>query len=124
LGHVTHLQKNNYKWFNCRRKKDSIAIKQLFNTALTTGKSYLWLKDLTQNIGGRLSGSAEAEKAVQWGKSLMSNVGLDSVWLQPVMVPHWVRGAKEIANYTTNGKEKNVPICALGFSVATPKTEF
>jgi len=52
----------------------------------------------------------------------MNEVGLDSVWLQPVMVPHWVRGQKEIANYTINGVKKNVPICALGFSVATPNT--
>ena len=36
------------------------------------------------------------------------------------MVPHWVRGVKEIARYTANGIEKNVPICALGFSIATP----
>ncbi|MEN8964939.1 MAG: M20/M25/M40 family metallo-hydrolase [Polaribacter sp.] len=103
-------------------KKDSTSIKTLFNSALTDGKSYEWLRDLTQNIGGRLSGSLEAAEAVEWGAKLMKNVGLDSVWLQPVMVPHWVRGEKEIATYTTNKTQKNVPICALGFSVATPKT--
>lgn len=103
-------------------KKDSTQIKTIFNSALTEGKSYEWLRELTQNIGGRLSGSAEAEKAVYWGKALMENAGLDSVWLQPVMVPHWVRGAKEIATYTINGEQKNVPIAALGFSIATPKT--
>ena len=100
-------------------KQDSVNIKQLFDSALTEGKSYKWLRDLTQNIGGRLSGSAEAQKAVEWGEKLMKEVGLDSVWLQPVMVPHWVRGEKEIANYKVNGIEKNVPICALGFSIAT-----
>ncbi|MCI2229858.1 M20/M25/M40 family metallo-hydrolase [Polaribacter sp. MSW13] len=103
-------------------KIDSANIKTLFNSALTDGKSYEWLRDLTQNIGGRLSGSPEAAKSVLWGEKLMKEVGLDSVWLQPVMVPHWVRGEKEIATYTINGEEKNVPICALGFSVATPKT--
>lgn len=102
-------------------KLDSTNIKQIFNTALTKGQSYEWLRDLTKNIGGRLSGSPEAAKAVQWGEKLMKEVGLDSVWLQPVMVPHWVRGEKEKAYYTVNGKRKNVPICALGFSVATPK---
>jgi hypothetical protein len=102
-------------------KIDSTKIKTLFNSALTTGESYEWLRDLTQNIGGRLSGSPEAAKAVIWGEKLMTQVGLDSVWLQPVMVPHWVRGNKEVANYLINGKEKNVPICALGFSIATPK---
>jgi carboxypeptidase Q len=101
-------------------KQDSVNIKQLFDSALTEGKSYKWLRDLTQNIGGRLSGSAEAQKAVEWGEKLMKEIGLDSVWLQPVMVPHWVRGEKEIANYKVNGIQKNVPICALGFSIATP----
>lgn len=102
-------------------KIDSTNIKSLFNSALTEGQSYEWLRDLTSNIGGRLSGSPEAQKAVEWGEALMREVGLDSVWLQPIMVPHWVRGEKEIANYKVNGKKKNVPICALGFSVATPK---
>lgn len=102
-------------------KKDSTHIKQFFNTALTEGKSYEWLRDLTQNIGGRLSGSPEAAKAVVWGEQLMKNVGLDSVWLQPVMVPHWVRGEKEQAYYTINNQQKQVPICALGFSIATPE---
>lgn len=101
-------------------KKDSTNIKHLFNTALMEGQSYEWLRDLTSNVGGRLSGSPEAAKAVKWGEALMNEVGLDSVWLQPVMVPHWVRGEKEVANYAVNGQKKNVPICALGFSVATP----
>lgn len=105
---------------SAEEKQDSVNIKKLFDSALTEGKSYEWLRDLTQNIGGRLSGSLEAQKAVEWGEKLMKEVGLDSVWLQPVMVPHWVRGEKEIANYTVNGIQKNVPICALGFSIATP----
>jgi len=101
--------------------RDSTKIKNLFNTALTQGESYEWLRDLTQNIGGRLSGSPEAAKAVIWGEKLMNRVGLDSVWLQPVMVPHWVRGEKETANYLIDGEKRKVPICALGFSVATPE---
>ncbi|WP_431164949.1 M20/M25/M40 family metallo-hydrolase [Tenacibaculum halocynthiae] len=106
--------------FSVEEKKDSTNIKHLFNTALTQGKSYEWLRDLTSNIGGRLSGSPEAAKAVIWGEKIMNEVGLDSVWLQPVMVPHWVRGEKEEANYTINGNKIDVPICALGFSIATP----
>ncbi len=125
-------------WFSCKHntapktsiqtldlsseeKIDSTHIKQFFNSALTQGQSYEWLRDLCKNVGGRLSGSPEAAKAVIWGKNLMTQVGLDSVWLQPVMVPHWVRGEKEQAHYTINGIKKEVPICALGFSIASPK---
>ena len=111
----------NHTSLSAEEKVDSTNIKQFFNSALTQGKSYEWLRDLTQNIGGRLSGSPEAQKAVEWGEKVMKEGGLDSVWLQPVMVPHWVRGEKEEAYYTVNGTKKEVPICALGFSVATPK---
>jgi len=114
-------QKEETKSFSSiEHKIDSTNIKHIFNRALTEGKSYEWLRDLTKNIGGRLSGSPEAAKAVEWGENLMKEVGLDSVWLQPVMVPHWVRGEKEKAYYAVNNKKKQVPICALGFSIATP----
>ncbi len=105
--------------FSKEEKIDSTHIKHFFNSVLTEGKSYEWLRDLTTNVGSRLSGSDGAAKAVVWGEKLMKEIGLDSVWLQPVMVPHWVRGEKEIANYTINGQQRNVPICALGGSIAT-----
>lgn len=110
----------NANVLSTEEKADSTQIKHIFNTALTKGKSYEWLRDLTSNIGSRLSGSEGAAKAVVWGEELMKEVGLDSVWLQPVMVPHWVRGEKETAHYTVNGKKYQVPICALGGSIATP----
>jgi carboxypeptidase Q len=124
---IVSCTQNNEKSLNSGglsslEKIDSTNIKKLFDSALTDGKSYEWLRDLTQNIGGRLSGSPEAAKSVIWGEKIMKEVGLDSVWLQPVMVPHWVRGEKETASYTTDGIKKNVPICALGFSIATPKS--
>ena len=101
-------------------KTDSIAIKQIFNTALTNGQCYEWLDELSNDIGGRLSGSPEAQLAVEWGEKLLTNLEFDKVWLQPLMVPHWVRGEKEEAHYLANNTKYDVPICALGSSVATP----
>ncbi len=99
---------------------DSLAIRNIYNEALGNGQSYEWLRYLTQQIGPRLSGSEGAQKAVDWTKQLMEKQGFDRVFLQEVMVPHWVRGAKEVA-YIQNGKQKiTVPIAALGGSVATP----
>ena len=117
----TTLEKKISEDLSSEQRKDSSAIKKIFNSVLKEGKSYEWLRDLTQNIGGRLSGSPEAAEAVVWGEKLMNQIGLDSVWLQPVMVPHWVRGEKESASYTSNGIQKKVPICALGFSIPTPE---
>ncbi len=69
-----------------------------------------------------MSGSKGAAEAVEYTKRQLESIGLDKVYLQEVMVPHWVRGEKETA-YILDGKVKtNVPICALGGSVATPKT--
>ena len=102
-------------------QKDAIQIKAFFDTALTNGQAYEWLRDLTQNIGGRMSGSPQAQQAVEWSEQLMKDAGFDKVWLQPVMVPHWVRGEKEAANYSINGQKIDVPVCALGGSIATPE---
>ncbi|PRZ21679.1 M28 family peptidase [Flavobacterium granuli] len=96
-------------------------IKKIYNSALTNSKCYSWLDHLSNQIGGRLSGSANAEKAVQYTKAQLETLGLDRVYLQEVMVPKWVRGEKETA-YIQDGKNKtSVAICALGGSVATPK---
>ncbi|GAB3977258.1 M28 family peptidase [Spirosoma terrae] len=99
---------------------DSVTIRKIYNEALSNGKSYDWLRHLTKQIGPRLSGSTGAQKAVDWTKQVMEQQDFDRVFLQDVMVPHWVRGAREEA-YIQNGKTKTkVPIAALGGSVATP----
>ena len=101
-------------------KKDATTIKQIFDTALTSGKAHDWLRFLSLQIGGRLSGSVEAEQAVEYTKTELEALGLDRVYLQPVMVPKWVRGAPEFAYIeTTPGVTTTVPITALGGSIAT-----
>jgi carboxypeptidase Q len=100
---------------------DSTIIKSFFNEELSKGKSYEMLDHLSNNIGGRLSGSPQAAMAVDWSKRTMEFLGFDKVWLQEVIVPHWVRGEKEQATILS-GKEKTpVRICALGNSVGTGK---
>ena len=100
---------------------DEMALTDFHLSALTQGKSYEWLDYLSNQIGGRMSGTVAAEKAVKWAENTMINAGFDKVWLQPVMVPHWERGVKEVAYYTVNNKKITVPICALGNSIATSK---
>ncbi|WP_396600431.1 M20/M25/M40 family metallo-hydrolase [Algibacter sp. R77976] len=100
---------------------DQEVLKTIYTQSLTNGKSYDWLSHLSNQIGSRLSGSLGAERAVAYTKEELDKLGLDKVWLQPVMVPKWVRGAKEFAFIETKpGKTTNVNICALGGSVATP----
>ena len=106
---------------NLFSQEDANTIRTIYDNSLTNGKSYQWLDYLSNQIGGRLSGSLNAEKAVYWTKSELEKIGLDKVWLQPVMVPKWVRGNPEFAYIeTAPGKTTNVNICALGGSIATP----
>ncbi len=101
--------------------EDEKQIKSIYDKALTDGKAYDWLDHLSNQIGGRLSGSVQAQQAVEYTKEQLDLLGLDRVWLQPVMVPKWMRGTPEFAYFETKpGLTTNVPICALGGSVATP----
>jgi hypothetical protein len=104
-----------------QQQRDSLILKSIYKTALLNGQAYDWLDYLTNQIGGRLSGSLNAERAVEWSKGELEKLNLDRVWLQPVLVPKWVRGPKEFALIETEpGVTFNVPITALGGSVATP----
>ncbi len=101
---------------------DSAMIKKIYNEALSNGKSYSNLDYLTNKIGGRLSGSPQAQQAVEWAFKAMKEAGADTVYLQECMVPHWVRGEKEVGKIISTGGKgtKEVPICALGSSIGTP----
>lgn len=103
------------------QKSDEGQIKAIYDAALTKGKSYEWLSHLSNQIGGRLSGSVQAQQAVDYTKKQLEELGVDRVYLQPVMVPKWIRGLQEFAYIETSpGVTINMPICALGGSVSTP----
>lgn len=103
------------------QSQDEKMLKEIYNSALTNSKCYSWLDDLSNDIGSRLSGSTGAAKAVLYTKAQLETLGLDRVYLQEVMVPHWVRGEKEVAYVLVNNKKTTIPVCALGGSIATPK---
>lgn len=78
------------------------------------------LSELTAN-GPRLSGSPQAAAAVELTRQMMERLGFDQIRLQPVMVPHWVRGPGEEAAIINSPTVGTVPlsICALGGSIGT-----
>lgn len=106
---------------NYSQSNDQIMLKNIYNFSLTNSKCYSWLDDLSNKIGSRMSGSVGAEKGVAYVKAQLESLGLDKVYLQEVMVPKWVRGEKETAYFLDNKVRVNIPICALGGSIATPK---
>lgn len=100
---------------------DSVAFR-IFRKALTDNCAYEMLYELTTKIGHRLSGSPQAAQAVEWSKTMMEQLGFDRVWLEPVMVPRWVRGNVEEASVLASRTRKPIPlkVTALGGSIGTP----
>ena len=99
-------------------------LKKLQQAALASDYAYRQVAHLSNNIGPRLSGSAQAEKAVQYVADQLKSIGL-AVQLEKVMVPHWVRGEETAALVQFPGQAENttqkIVLTALGDSVATPK---
>lgn len=102
-------------------QSDEEVIKKIYDETLANGKSYELLDYLSNNIGGRLAGSPEAAAAVEFTKQAMEDLEFDTVFLQPVMVPHWVRGKAERAKILNSERigSQDVNICAIGNSVGT-----
>ena len=103
------------------QSQDSLVIRKIYNESLAHGQAYNYLKVLCKQIGHRLSGSPAAEKAVLWAEKSMKDFGADTVFLQDVMVPHWIRGEKESASIISSKSNQSTPldVLALGGSVGT-----
>lgn len=102
------------------QNEDSVTIRRIADDILKNGKAYEDLRYLCKKIGARLSGSANAQKAVEATARMLKEAGADTVYLQPCMVPHWVRGAKEQGIVQWGKNKKSLNVCALGMSIGTP----
>jgi Zn-dependent M28 family amino/carboxypeptidase len=98
-------------------------LKQLQQEALKSDYAYRQVAHLSNNIGPRLTGSAQAQKAVDYVAAELKALGLE-VQLEKIMVPHWVRGEETAALVEFPGMAEKttqkIVLCALGASVATP----
>ena len=79
---------------------DPAALAKVRDTAMQSDYAYQRLEDLTDLVGPRLSGSAGAAAAVAQVADELRRLGA-KVTLQPVKVPHWVRGVEtaEVVDY-------------------------
>lgn len=93
-------------------------VKQLIDASLATDSAWSRLAYITDTFGPRFSGSQNLEDAIDEIVRMMKKDGFDTVYTEPVKVPHWVRGnesAKMIAP-----RPRMLPMLGLGGSVATP----
>src|SRR5256885_14918463 len=98
-------------------------LKRLQQAALSSDYAYRQVGHLANNIGPRLSGSAQAAKAVDYVGNGLEAIGCE-VLLEKVMVPPGVRGEETAALVQFPGQApdttQKIVLCALGPSVATP----
>ncbi len=101
--------------------EDAFFIRKLYDQTLTNSSCSDWLQYLTRRIGGRLSGTPQAAAAVEYTYQMLDTLGLDTVWLQPVMVPHWERGEPEQVRIVNSLKMGSIDLNALslGNSIGT-----
>lgn len=102
---------------------DAATLASIRDTAMASDWAYQRLEDMTDLVGPRLSGSPGAAAAVQQVAEAMRKLGA-KVTLQPVKVPHWVRGEEkaQLVDYAgrPQGVVQNLVLTALGGSGATP----
>jgi len=99
------------------------ALGRIRDAGLSDDWAYRRLADLCDKIGARMSGSRQADAAVEQIAAALRTAGLN-VSLQPVKVPHWVRGEEqaEMTEYPGRpaGVIQHLHLTTLGGSVATP----
>lgn len=102
---------------------DAATYAAIRDQALASSWAYDRLADLTDLIGPRLSGSPQAQAAVEQIAAVMRGEGL-KVTLDPMQAPHWVRGEEraELIEYAQRPKgiTQSLKLTTLGGSVATP----
>jgi carboxypeptidase Q len=101
-------------------KKDYKEIAQkIYNYAHKDSLAWDRLAYLCDNYGHRISGSEHLENAINWIEQEMKKDGFNNATKEPVKVPNWKRGEGKAT--MTSPWTYNIPILALGGSVATPK---
>jgi len=98
-------------------------LEKLRDAALASSYAWRQVAHLSENIGPRLSGSPQAQAAVNYVAEELRDLGLE-VKLEKVMAPHWVRGEEraELVAYPGQaaGTTQKIVLTALGNSVGTP----
>jgi len=96
---------------------------RLRDAALPDPYALAELRHLTDNIGPRLSGSPQAQQAVEYVAAEMRALGAE-VQLEKTVVPRWVRGTEtgELLGWPGQapGITQKIVLTALGGSGATP----
>jgi len=93
-------------------------VKQLIDASLATDSAWSRLAYITDTFGPRFSGSQNLEDSIDEIVRMMQKDGFDTVYTEPVKVPHWVRGNESAK--MVSPRPRLMPMLGLGGSIATP----
>jgi len=103
------------------KEEEYIKIAQaIVRHAVENGEGYELLKEFVKHEK-RLSGSESSLKSLYWAEQKMKELGFENITMQPVMVPHWVRGKIQNCVITKSNflNNKKLSVATLGGSVGT-----
>ena len=87
--------------------------------SIYTGPSMSTLRELSDNFGGRLTGSPAYNRAAEWAVARFHSYGISNVRLEPFTMENgWVRGTAE--GQITAPLQRSLHLQSLGWSPSTP----
>ncbi|HEU4663290.1 MAG TPA: M20/M25/M40 family metallo-hydrolase [Dokdonella sp.] len=90
----------------------------LRDVALADDTAYEFVSGITTEVGARLAGGPNDEKAREWTIAKFHALGFDRVWTEPVTYPKWVRRSEHGEILAPHAQP--LALAALGYSAATP----
>lgn len=94
------------------------AAQKIIAAARAGNDGYKKLEELCDDIGHRVSGSANLERAIAWAQKKMRDDGQENVRAEPVMVPKWVRGDESLE--MLEPRPMKMAMFGNGNSIGTP----
>ena len=114
LAAAAAAQSGRTHWIDAYREP----ARRLIEASLASRFAWERLAELTDTFGHRLSGSESLDAAIRWAAAEMKKDGLENVRLEPVKVPHWVRGSERLEIVAP--WRQPLVMLGLGNSIGTP----
>jgi hypothetical protein len=95
-------------------------VESINQNALMSDQSYQKLEYLCKQTAGRLPGTPQSLKAIDFIKQTLIKYGADSVWLFPVMSPGWMEIKKPVCEAVVDSNHKiSLNSVSLGQCIST-----
>ncbi|MFY9528351.1 MAG: M28 family peptidase [Candidatus Acidiferrales bacterium] len=95
------------------------ALSAIAGQGAMTSHSYEFLEELSDDVGGRVTGSPQAAEAISWGVEKMKSIGLENVHTEPWKMKHgWTRVSADAE--LVSPVHHHLKVDSLGWVGSTP----